>query len=323
MSNERTAVPSPSHVDLDAIIAVLRDHPEANVECRIAFSLYRNPDQRGMRALERSANIAFHCVLETLSPDAWGLSPHGLVQTIERGKSWDADGREVAIYRLTESVREGVTKSSISKNPSNPVQGGGGLRGPKGVEDGDTFPHRFSPQVWELLDPALDTWSRRADELGPEGWRVAMLTGMEPREMSAKEWAELAGGADRSKRLAKKFLARGVMSKTGKARATRYVLHWSYLLEEQFDSNLDRTREGSLLTKHAEEQVRITEPLTPEEIRAGRGEKIALALLAELDGTESPGHRADVELLAGAYSNSTVSDWSRWYETCAPVSVRV
>jgi hypothetical protein len=323
LSDHGTAESAPSHVDLDAIMAVLRDHPEALVECAMAFSIYRNPEQRGMRALERSANVAFHCVQETLAHEAWGLSPHGLIQTIERGKSWDSEGREVSIYRLAESVREGVTKYINPKNPGNPSRAWRPSKTLKGLEhkdDGDTFAHRFSlPEVWALLDPALDIWSRRKDQLGKEGWRVAMLTGLETLEMSAKEWAGLCGGVDRSKRLAKKLEAYGfgILTKTGKARATRYTLDWSQLLSEQAAEMFlmdQRTREGHLLVEHGQEQIRITQPLSAEEMRAREGERTAQALLAELDGTETPEYRADIELLAEVHRRATADDWGRWME---------
>lgn len=329
MSSQTTVVPLPRHVDLDAILGVLRDHLDSVVECRIAFSLYLNPELRGMRALERSAGIGINSVLETLSSSDWGLSVHGLVQTIERGRSWDSEGREVAIYRLAESVREGVTKSLISK------------KGPEDQEtlklsktrktDGDSLPHRFSlPEVLAVLDPALDLWSRnglvidgvRQATLGPEAWRVAMLTGMATIEMSAKEWTELAGGADKAKRLAKKMtdFGWGILTKTGRARATRYTLDWSMILDDQYDLLLMRKREGKLLNEHAEEQRRITEPLSAEEIRATKGKQLAKDLLDALDGSETPEHRAAVEHLAEVYKNATPADWARWHER-SPVSV--
>jgi hypothetical protein len=318
--DERTQDAPQSHVDLDDIRSVLWHHPDALVECAMAASIAFNPEQRGMRSLERSANTAFHCVLETLSTEAWGLSPHGLIQTIERGRSWDSEGREVAIYRLApKSVRQGVTKHLDLKDPQDLE----GLKGLKAFKDGDTFAHRFSiPEVRALLDPALDIWSRGKDQLGKEGWRVAMLTGLKTLEMSAKEWAELAGGADRAKRLAKKLLAYGngaygILTKTGKARATRYTLDWSALMTEQVAEMFlldQRTREGRLLVEHADEQRRIAQPMTAEEIRAEKGEQHAQALLAELDGTETAEHREDIERLAESYRRATVEDWTRWME---------
>lgn len=318
MSHERTVDASPSHVDLDVIMAVLRDHPDSVVECRIAFALILAPDQRGVRALERSAGVAFNSVLDTLSSESWGLSPHGLVQTIERGKSWDSEGREVSLYRLAELGRERVTKGLISKKAltsgQEPLE-----KFQETKTDGDSLAHRFSrPELKALLDPSLDLWAREGKHLGPEVWRVAMLTGMATVELSAKEWAELAGGSDRAKRLAKKLTAYGwgLLAKTGKARATRYVLDWSGLLDERhMDTLVDlRTREGKLMLQHAEEQRRITEPLTAEEIRATKGEQMAKALLDELDGTETAEHRADVEKLAELFRGATVADWMRWTE---------
>jgi len=323
LSSERTVASPSRHVDLDAIRVVLREHPDSVVECRIAFALLLDPDQRGMRALERSAGVGINSVLEILSPDPWGLSAHGLIQTIERGKSWDSDGREVAIYRLAESVRERVTKPLISKKGPGDQETLGVSKGVK--TDGDSFAHRFSmPEVMALLDPALDLWSRvrvlandeRQKHLGPEAWRVAMLTGMATIEMSAKEWAELAGGVDKAKRLAKKFetFGWGILTKTGKARATRYTLDWMMLLDDQSDPLLFRSREGDLLNQHAKEQRRITQPLTAEEIREAQGEKIAQQILAELDGSETPEHRLAVEHLAEVYKNATSVDWARWHE---------
>jgi hypothetical protein len=285
---------------------VLHDHPDAIVECRIAFALYLDPDQQGMRSLERSAGVAFNSVLETLSPVAWGHSAHGLVQTVERGKSWDSEGREISIYRLGESVREQVTSSYTYKSPSSSV----GLKGWNPYVDGDSLAHRLA-----VLDPALDIWSRKKTELGPEGWRVAVLTGLEPVEMSAKEWAELAGGADRAKRLAKKFesFGCGILLRTGKARATRYRLDWTWFLDDRFDPLNLRIREGNLLRQHAEEQIRITQPQRPNP-----GPALADALMAELDGTESAEHREGIERLAELWRTSTAEDWARWAD---PLSV--
>jgi hypothetical protein len=294
------------HVDLGDIRSVLRDHPDAIVECRIAFALYLDPDQQGMRALERSAGVAFNSVLETLSAHAWGLSAHGLVQTVERGKSWDSDGREVSIYRLAESVRERVTSSYTSKSPSISV----GMKGWNSYVDGDSLAHRLA-----VMDPALDIWSRKKTELGPEGWRIAVLTGLESVELSAKEWAELAGGTDRAKRLAKKFesFGCGILLRTGKARATRYRLDWTWFLDDRFDPMNLRIREGNLLRQHAEEQIRITQPQRPN-----HGPALADALLAELDGTETAEHREGIERLAELWRTSTAEDWARWAD---PLSV--
>ncbi len=306
MSPKATAVPDALHVDLEDIRSVLRDHPDAIVECRIAFALYLDSGQQGMRALERSAGVAFNSVLETLSPIPWGLSAHGLVQTIERGKSWDSDGREISIYRLGESVRERVTSSYTSKSPSD-LQG---LKGHNDKADGDSLAHRLA-----VLDPALDIWSRKKAELGPEGWRIAVLTGLETVELSAKEWAELAGGADRAKRLAKKFesFGCGILLRTGKARATRYRLDWSWFLNEQFEPMNLRIREGNLLDQHAKEQIRITQPQRPNP-----GPAMADALVAELDGTETAEHREGIERLAELWRTSTAEDWARWAD---PLSV--
>jgi len=310
MSSNATAATPPLHVDLDDIRSVLLNSPDAIVECRIAFALYLNPDQRGMRALERSAGVAFNSVLETLSPTQWGHSEHRLIQTIDRGKSWDAEGREISVYRLAESVRERVTNCSISKSPSDPV----GLKGWNSAGDSDSLAHRLA-----VLDPALDLWSRKKDSLGPEGWRIAVITGMESMDLSAKEWAELAGGSDRAKRLAKKLTEYGwgLLTRTGKARATRYRLDWTMLLDERFgDLLMDlRGREGRLLLQHAEEQRRITQPQRPN-----RGPAMADALLAELDGTETAEHREGIERLAELWRTATAEDWSRWSED--PVSVR-
>lgn len=337
LSNQSSPQGSSSHVDLDAIMAVLRDHPDVNtiIECKMAASIYRDPAQRGMYALEKSANVDFDSVRNILSADAWGLSPYGLIQTIERGKPWDSDGREIAIYRLSESVRVPVTKSSLTTKGSNYVQDPGGLDDSKVLEDlesgkgSDRYAHRFSSGAWALLDPALDIWSRvgfrheeggkRKDTLGHEGWRIAMLTGMGTVEMSAKEWAELAGGTDKGKRLAKKFLAYGfgILTKTGKARATRYVLDWSVLLSEQAAEMFlmdDRSRWGKAADDYGKKFRDMNRPKTLAEIQVPRGPKLAKALLAELDGTESPEYCSDIHRLAETYRTATAEDWARWMD---------
>jgi hypothetical protein len=182
------------------------------------------------------------------------------------------------------------------------------------------------------LDPALDIWSRvgfkqsdgtRKATLGHEGWRVAMLTGLETREMSAKEWAELAGGADKAKRLAKKFMAYGfgILTKTGKARATRYTLDWSNLLSEQWAEMFlldDRQRQGKATGDYTKKRWDMNQPRSAEELEVRRrvtgAATYASYLQDALAEAESPEHRKDLERLLHTFAGATVDDWTRWME---------
>ncbi|MFF3558940.1 hypothetical protein ACFYXS_02710 [Streptomyces sp. NPDC002574] len=305
---------------LPAILSVLLDHPEATPECRIAFSLLSGP-VRGIRALSIASGLHQEQVWEITAGYDGGLSPHGLVRTIERGTSWTSEGREKGSYALAESVRLPHTKSTTYKNPPTPL----GEETLKGLKDLGTYrvryAHRFSEQaVMDLANPALDLWrGRDKGELGGEGWRVGVLLGFSTVDLSAKEWAELAGGTDKAKRLAKKLEKHGVLARTGKARATRYALDWSIqlrMVEENAEDLMSRVKK--LQNDHAKEQRRIQRPLTADELEVRRRAKspaqYAAYLQDALDEAESPEHRKDLGKLLHVFAGATEADWRRWME---------
>ncbi|MFC4609753.1 hypothetical protein ACFO9E_18310 [Streptomyces maoxianensis] len=316
--SENSSGSSPSgHVDLDAMLAVLRDHPEAVQECRIAFALLNGPI-KGIRALSIASGLHQEQVWEITSSEDGGLSPYGLVRTVERGTSWTSEGREKGAYALADTDRVPHTNSSSTKNPPTPL----GEEALKGLENLGTYRVRFASGIeLRLLDPSLDLWRRSKTELGSEGWRVAVLTGLAPVEMAMAEWAELLQVTPaNARKLAVKFETHGIATRTKQGRAVRISLDWSVFLriaeEEALDALTSRTR--ALQNRHAREQERIQRPLTFEEIEVRRRSKkpatYAAYLQDALDEAESPEHRKDLERLLHTFAGATEADWRRWME---------
>ncbi|MFD8072186.1 hypothetical protein ACFV3E_05985 [Streptomyces sp. NPDC059718] len=296
---------------INLIRATLLEDTSSIQECRLAWILKDGPIDK-LRNLEYSG-LGLSQVWEMTSPLPGGTTPRGLVETIERGRSWDADGREKGSYRLAECGRLGYTSTTTNKTPN-----------PQGPKDGwrtkDSKTHRVSdaPGYSEavLLQPGHDMWTR--GRLGGEGWRIAVLT-YPVWEGSAKEWQDLAGGRDKAKRLTAKLEEAGVLQKTGKARATRYALDWvvdALILQE--DPNLVDTRPSKLAYRHGWEHTRIHRSLTHEELEIRRRiqhaplyAKHLLDLIAE---TEPGPYRDDLMKAANAILDAKEADWRRWFD---------
>ncbi|MET4646093.1 hypothetical protein ABID95_005850 [Streptomyces atratus] len=320
--SENSSGSSPSgHVDLDAMLAVLRDHPEAVQECRIAFALLNGP-VRGLRGLEIASGLSDKQVWEITSSLDGGLSSFGLIRTVERGTSWTSEGREKGLYALADTDRENVTKKILYNNPPTPL-GQEVLKDLKNLKDlkrhRDVFP---SGIALKLLNPALDLWRRSKIELGSEGWRVAVITGLAPVEMSMVEWAELLQVTPaNARKLAVKFETHGVATRTKQGRTVRIALDWSVLLRIAEEGDLeeawtDRTRK--LQNEHAGEQRRIQRPDSYGEIevrrRSRKSAQYAAYLQDFLAEAESPEHRKDIEKLLHTLAGATEADWRRWME---------
>jgi hypothetical protein len=167
------------HVDLDVVTTILRvlTDPAATAECRFAFALVLNEEQAGVRTAERSSGLHHDQIRQILQDDGQ-VSPYGLIRTVERGRSWDSDGREKAIYELTGiGARTGHHTSPIPNSLSS-------LPPPKKEEgkdlekSGDRYAHRFADLgVRALADPAMDLWSRHKDQLGSERAVCESLSG--------------------------------------------------------------------------------------------------------------------------------------------------
>nr|WTB31150.1 hypothetical protein OG781_18155 [Streptomyces sp. NBC_00830] len=305
---------------IDWIRSLLVTAPANTPECRLGWSVIED-NLRGIRSLEQASGLHHDQVWEMTSPVDGGLSPLGLVRTLERGTSWTSEGRLKGEYAFGESVRLPDTKNKVSKNPPSPL-GEETLKGLKDLDDYRVrYAHRFSDRpVMALANPALDIWrGKDKTALGSEGWRVGIVLGFVTVELSAKEWAALAGGADRAKRLAKKLEAWSVLKKSGAARATRYRLDWTHWLDKaNEESEALGCRKSDLEWRHAKEQMRIQRPPSFEEIEIRRRGKnsaqFASYLQDFLDEAESPEHRRDLERLLHRFAAATEADWRRWFD---------
>jgi hypothetical protein len=315
---DSTGQPPSGHVDLDAvtpILEVLAEHPASVQECRIAFALLQGP-VKGIRTLSIASGLHQEQVWEITSSVDGGLSPYGLVRTVERGTSWTSEGREKGEYALADTARLPHTTTSTYKSPY--PQGEKSL---KGLKDLGTYRVRFASGIeLKLLDPALDLWRRSKTELGSEGWRVAVLTGVAPVEMSMAEWAELLQVTPaNARKLATKFEAHAVATRAKQGRTVRISLNWSTqlrMVEENAEDLMVRAKK--LQNQHAREQERIQRPLSFEEIevrrRARNSAQYAVYLQSALDEAQSPAHRKDLERLLHTFAGATEADWRRWME---------
>ncbi|MET7847667.1 hypothetical protein ABZT48_05360 [Streptomyces avermitilis] len=303
---------------LTTILLVLRDHPEAVQECRIAFALLLHGTIKGIRALSIASGLHQEQVWEITSSEDGGLSPYGLVRTVERGTSWTSEGREKGSYTLADTDRVPHTNSSSSNNPPTPL----GEEGLKSLKNLGTYRVRFASGIeLKLLDPALDLWRRSKTELGSEGWRVAVLTGLAPVEMAMADWAELLQVTPaNARKLAVKFEAHAVATRTKQGRSVRISLCWSNMLKgiEEYEAENLLSRAKKLQNRHAREQERIQRPLSFEEIevrrRSRKSATYASYLQDALDEAESPEHRKDLERLLHAFAGATEADWRRWMD---------
>ncbi|MDC2953358.1 hypothetical protein PO587_02690 [Streptomyces gilvifuscus] len=336
---------------VDVIRALLLVDPSSTPECRLAWVLRNGPIGK-LRNLEYESGLGLYQVWEMTSPVEGGTTPLGLVETIERGKSWDSEGREKGSYRLGVSGRFEYTKEYISKYsqtyPSKKswrvkdLENHRVLETPRYSAEGT----QYDPEVWNedapLLWPGLDLWTR--DQLGGEGWRIAMLT-FPLWEGSAQEWTELAGGRDKAKRLTAKLQKQTVLTKTGKARATRYRLDWTLeagireeltagirLNPEREEGDHYRAPQGMdlgsrahrVIDRHSKEQLRIQRPLSGEELEIRRrarntcqwGKRYFDAALE----AESPEEHATLSRLGHMYAGASEADWRRWMDAGRPLS---
>ncbi|WP_328683172.1 hypothetical protein [Streptomyces sp. NBC_00343] len=300
--------------DLDVVNAIrdlLLSDPSAVQECRLAWALLDGPVQ-GIRALSIASGLHQEQVWEITSSHDGGLSPLGLVRTVERGTSWSSEGREKGSYALADTARLPHTKKTLYKNPPTP-QGG------EGSKDQTIYRVRFASGI-ELLDPELDVWRRSKDELGSEGWRVAVITGLAPVAMTMAEWAELLQvSTAQARKLAGKFEKHGVATRTKQGRSVSMSLDWTPLIHVvQEDRELLLTRAKHLQNEHAEEQRRIQRPLSFEEIEVRRRGKnpaqYAVYLQDAPSDDETPGEARERMRLLHHLAGATEADWRRWFE---------
>ena len=338
---------------VNTIRALLLADPSSTPECRLAWVL-RNGPIDSLRSLEYESGLGLKQVWELTSSLEGGTSSFGLVETIERGKAWDSEGRLRGSYRLGVSGRLDYTKLFLSKYSQTFLS-----KNSWRVKDLDAYrvvetprysaeDGQYDPGVWNedapLLWPGLDAWTR--EQLGGEGWRVAMLT-FPLWEGSAQEWTELAGGRDKAKRLTAKLEKRMVLTKTGRARATRYRLDWTLeagIVESMTEgTDFNRAHESAddyrrphgmdtgsrahkVLDRHGLEMTRIQRPLTYEEIEIRRrSSKKNRALWAKqyFDASmeaETEGHKAALAKLGHMYAGATEADWRRWMDAGRPLS---
>ncbi|WP_430376722.1 hypothetical protein [Streptomyces sp. B1-3] len=341
---------SPEALDgVNAIRALLLSDPSAVQECRLAWVLRHGPIPK-LRNLEYQSGLGLKQVWEMTSPLEGGTTPLGLVETVERGKSWDGEGREQGVYRLRVSVRLDYTKSFFSKyRQTFPSKNSWRIKDLDNHRVVETHGYsakgsQYDPEVWNedapLLWPGLDLWTR--DQLGGEGWRIVMLT-FPLWEGSAQEWTELVGkDSSTARRMAAKLEKRGVLMKIGKARATRYALDWTLeagiheemaqgakLNGEREEGDHYRAPQGmdlgsrahKVMDRHAEDQTRISRPLTYEEIEIRRrSSKRNRPRWAKVyfDAAMEPGIseelKADLAKLGHLFAGASEKDWRRWFD---------
>ncbi|WP_413757180.1 hypothetical protein [Streptomyces sp. MMBL 11-3] len=351
MSSEGTNFAHAGRVDLResseglaAILDTLAEHPDAIAECRLAWVLRHGPIP-GLRALEYESGLGLRQIWGMTSSEEGGTTPLGLVETIERGRSWDADGREKGSYRLGVSGRLGYTKDVIPKTLKTyppktswgvgELNNGGVAETPRYSAEGTQYEPRVLNKDAPLLWPGLDLWTR--EELGGEGWRMAVLT-FPAWEGSAREWAELAGGRDKAKRLTAKLEKRAVLTKTGKARATRYSLDWTLLAgimeEHTADARLNPDREegdyyraphgfdlggraSKVANRHSLEQTRINRPPSGEELEIRRRARNTCQWAKPYfdEALEAEGEqKAALEKVGHVIAGAKGADWRRWFD---------
>jgi hypothetical protein len=302
---------------VERIRSLLVADPANTPECRLGWSVMTG-NLRGLRGLELASGIGDKQCWEITASYDGGLSPLGLVRTVERGTSWTSEGRLKGEYAFADTDRENVTKNMIYKNPPTPLED----KTLKGLVDLDGYRDVFASGIaLRVLDPALDLWRRSKDELGSEGWRVAVITMLQPVTMTMDEWAELLQVSPASARkLAVKFEKKDVATRTKVGRTVHISLDWSRQIEVMEAMHRDdlMSRGRSLMNDYAKEQLRIQRPPSPEELEIRRrGKKpatYASYLQAALDEAESPEHRKDLERLLHHFAGASEADWRRWFD---------
>ncbi|MFI2757805.1 hypothetical protein ACH5A3_02845 [Streptomyces echinatus] len=302
---------------IDRIRSLLLADPANTPECRLGWSVMTE-NLRGIRGLELASGIGDKQAWEITASYDGGLSPLGLVRTVERGTSWTSEGRLKGVYAFADTDRENVTKTSTYKNPPTPL----GDKTLKGLVDLDGYRDVFASGIaMRVLDPSLDLWRRSKDELGSEGWRVAVITLLAPVTMTMDEWAELLQVSPASARkLAVKFEKKDIATRMKVGRTVHIALDWSRQIEVMEAMHRDdlMSRGRSLMNDYAKEQLRIQRPPSPEELEIRRrGKKpaqYASYLQDALDEAESPEHRVDLERLLHHFAGATEADWRRWFD---------
>ncbi|MBQ1004778.1 hypothetical protein KBY91_15315 [Streptomyces sp. RK23] len=273
---------------------------------------------RGIRGLELASGIGDKQAWEITASYDGGLSPRGLVRTVERGTSWTAEGRLKGEYAFADTDRENVTKNILPKNPSTPL----GDMTLKGLVELDGYRDVFASGIaLRVLDPALDLWRRSKDELGSEGWRVAVITMLQPVTMTMDEWAGLLQVSPASARkLAVKFERKDIATRTKVGRTVSISLDWSRQIEviEAMHRDDLMTRSRSLMNDYAQEQLRIQRPPYPEELEIRRRGKNAATFAGYLQDApcmdESPEEKRERERLLHLFAGASEADWRRWFD---------
>lgn len=175
LSSNATAVESPSHVDLDAILAVGHALVLGQVtahEARIAVALLLNPDLSGLRAIERASGLCDDSVINAI-PAAGESST--LLECSSRGVfAWEAEDRRPMSLGYRSSVGHKAPSLSLNTNYVQEPQGLEGTEGPEVLEGLN------ARRMTGFLDPSLDVWANTAGGLGDSGWVLAMTTLLRP-----------------------------------------------------------------------------------------------------------------------------------------------
>ncbi|MFD5711349.1 hypothetical protein ACFWHW_13280 [Streptomyces pharetrae] len=273
---------------------------------------------RGIRGLELASGIGDKQCWEITASYDGGLSPLGLVRTVERGTSWTSEGRLKGVYAFADTDRENVTSTESIKNPPTPL----GDETLKGLLDLDGYRDVLASGIaLRVLDPSLDLWRRSKDELGSEGWRVAVITLLAPVTMTMDEWAELLQVSPASARkLAVKFEKKDIATRTKVGRTVRISLDWSRQIEVMEAMHRDdlMSRGRSLMNAYAKEQLRIQRPPSPDELEIRRRGKKPAQFASYLQDAscedESPEEKRERERLLHHFAGASEADWRRWFD---------
>jgi hypothetical protein len=306
---------------VERIRSLLWDGPANTPECRLGWSVMTG-NLRGIRGLELGSGIGDKQCWEITASYDGGLSPRGLVRTVERGTSWTSEGRLKGEYAFADTDRENVTKDILSMN--TPL----GDKTLKGLADLDGYRDVFASGIaLRVLDPSLDLWRRSKDELGSEGWRVAVITMLQPVSMMLDEWADLLQVSPASARkLAVKFEKKDIATRTKVGRTVYISLDWSRQIEVMEAMHRDdlMSRGRALMNEYAQEQLRIQRPPSPEELEIRRRGKKSAQFASYLQDAscedESPEEKQERERLIHTFAGASEADWRRWFDAGRPLT---
>lgn len=302
-----TAVLGEGHVDLDTVRAIVTGVTSIH-EIRVAWALTRDPDLKGLRAIERASGLSRESVLAVI-PQTGQTS--ALLHCIDRGV-WGWEEAERVPMQVQRVVTSPDHNSFSPSELLNYVQEVGTSTGIDLLEYEDE--KIISDRLMSLLNPAQDLWVNRAGQMGDEGWVLAFLTQCRTGRFTL---ANLATIWRMSERQARRVIAR--LAETPWAEKTRVDgrvaldVDFTYLLtEEGFNdySSFDRESRKSETHQYEAESVRLMKTERGRSVREMvRNAKAELAMLR--DWAAETGSRAWDELIYVLERSEKRSWWAQ------------